>query len=43
MESEELKEGVTKSMEGIMRDLDDLTERVDGVATNRSGRQDLVL
>ena len=30
MESEELKEGVTKSLEGIMRDLDELTERVDG-------------
>lgn len=34
LETEELKSGVTKSLEGLVKDLDELTEKVDGMTAD---------
>jgi hypothetical protein len=34
LDSEELKTGMTKSLEGIVKDLDELTEKVDGMTAD---------
>ena len=34
LEQEELKTGVTKSLEGLVKDLDEMTEKVDGMTAD---------